>query len=113
METLRSVIRFVKPRDWMASIELKDTYLHIPICPSHHKYCYQFGVVPFGLNTAPMVWTKVLAPIMEILHLRGIYISKYLDNLITKAAAHSCVPSLGTLYSRLAQSRLCDQHKKV
>ena len=86
METLRSVIRFVKPGDWLAPIDLKDAYLHIPIRPSHRKYlhfafqgdCYQFGVLPFGLNTAPMVWTKVFAPIMEILHLRGIYISPYL-----------------------------------
>ena len=77
METLRSVICFVKLGNWLASIDLKDAYLHIPICPSHHKYlrfafqgdCYQFGVLQFGLNTASMVWTKVLAPIMEILHL--------------------------------------------
>ena len=72
METLRSVIRFVKPGDWLASIDLKDAYLHIPICPSHLKYlrfafhgdCYQLSVLPFGLNIASMVWTKVLAPIM-------------------------------------------------
>ena len=49
METLRSVIRFVKP----------GKYLRI---------AFQ-GDLPFGLTTAPMVWTKVLAPIMEILNL--------------------------------------------
>ena len=54
--------------------------------PGRLLVTYQFGVLPFGLNTAPMVWTKVLAPIMEILHLRGIYISPYLHDFITKAA---------------------------
>ena len=48
---------------------------------------YQYvQAITFGLNTAPMAWTKVLAPIMEILHLRGIYISPNLDDFITQAA---------------------------
>lgn len=110
METLRSVIRFVKPGDWLASLDLKDAYLHVPIRPSHRQYlrfafqgvCYQFKVLPFGLNTAPMVWTKVLAPIMEILHLEGIYISPYLDDLLIRdtsrlglsRALHRCIDVL-------------------
>ena len=92
METLRSVLRAVKPGDWLASIDLKDAYLHVPIRPSHRQYlrfafrgrCYQWLVLPFGLNTAPLVWTKVVAPIMEILHLQGIFISPYIDDLLTK-----------------------------
>ena len=63
---------------------------HIPIRPSYRQYLrfefqgvfYQFQFLPFGLNIAPMVWTTVLVPIMEILHLQGIYISPF----ITKAA---------------------------
>ena len=38
METLQSVILAVQPGDWLASIDLKDAYFHIPIHPTHYKY---------------------------------------------------------------------------
>ena len=92
METLRSVIRAVEPGDWLASIDLKDAYLHVPIRQSHRRFLrfafkgvsYQWLVLPFGLGPAPFVWTKVMAPIMAILHHKGIFISPYLDDLIIK-----------------------------
>lgn len=38
MESLETIISVVKTGDWMASIELADAYLHVPIDPVH--YCY-------------------------------------------------------------------------
>ena len=99
METLRSVVRAVDPGDWMASIDLKDAYLHVPIRKSHHKYlrfffegvAYQCKVLMFGLRTGPFVWTKILAPIMAMIHRWGIYVSPYLDDLILKNADRSAL----------------------
>ena len=31
METLDSVSQGINPNDWMASLDLKDAYLHVPI----------------------------------------------------------------------------------
>ena len=99
METLRSVVRAVDPGDWMASIDLKDAYLHVPIRKSHHKYLrfafegvsYQCKVLMFGLKTGPFVWTKILAPILAMIHRWGIYISPYLDDLILKNSDKSAL----------------------
>ena len=60
MLTPQKVLLFLKQGDWLASIDLKDAYFHVPIYQGHRKYLrftfldkvYQFWVLPFGLNTA-------------------------------------------------------------
>ena len=93
METLRQVIVAVSPGEWLAAIDLKDAYFHVPIHPSHKKFlrfaingqCYQYRVIPFGLATSPRVFTKVLAPVMAHIRLRGVHIHPYLDDLLVRA----------------------------
>ena len=71
METPQSVLRSVRRNDWMVSIDLKDAYLQIPIHPESRRYLrfglfdqtFQFKVLPFGITTAPQVFTRVMAPI--------------------------------------------------
>ena len=38
METLQSIIAYMSPGDWLASIDLKDAYFHVPVLPQHRKY---------------------------------------------------------------------------
>ena len=69
METLASIVRNLQQGVWMISLALKDTYLHVPIIPQHRKFLrfalrgqqgilriYQYGVLLFGLATAPRVY---------------------------------------------------------
>ena len=73
METLRSIISAVQRGDFMASIDLSEAYLHIPILLSHRQYlcfCYnqqkfQYRALPFGLKSAPRVFTKVLVALIS------------------------------------------------
>ena len=79
----------------MASIDLKDAYLQIPIHPRSRKYLrfvagdktYQFKVLCFGLSTAPQVFTRVMAPVSAILHKEGIRMSRYLDDWLIRASS--------------------------
>ena len=90
METLQSVISILQPGCWMASVDLKDAYFHIPVAREHRKYlrfkingvCYQFCVTPFGLSPAPMLFTKVLLVLIAWLRLRGVRLHAYLDDII-------------------------------
>ena len=61
METPESIRTSLIPGEWLASIDLSDAYLHIPIHPHSRKYLrfchrsqvFQFTSLPFGLATAP------------------------------------------------------------
>ncbi|CAJ0933392.1 unnamed protein product [Ranitomeya imitator] len=67
MESLRSVIASMEQGKFLASINIRDAYLHIPIFPPHQRFLrftvgeehFQFTALPFGLATAPRVFTKV------------------------------------------------------
>ena len=61
METPESIRTSLILGEWVASIDLSDAYLHIPIHPDSRKYLrfchrsqvFQFTSLPFGLATAP------------------------------------------------------------
>ena len=69
METDQSVRAAVRPQDWTYSIDLQDAYLHLPIHPASYRYLrlavsrtevYHFRTLPLGLNTAPLVFTRIV-----------------------------------------------------
>jgi len=103
METLKSIIAAVSPRQWLASVDLKDAYFHVPIARCHHKYlrflwqgqAYEYRVLPFGLSSAPRVFTKVLAPVIAHLRKHGVQVYAYLDDILiasdSQSAAHEAV----------------------
>ena len=100
METPQSVLRSIRPGDWMISLDLQDAYLQVPIHPESHRYLrftmggvsYQFRVLCFGLTTAPQVFTRLMAPISAILHRYGIRMLRYLDDwLILAESRTACI----------------------
>ncbi|CAJ0925813.1 unnamed protein product [Ranitomeya imitator] len=46
---------------------------------------FQFVTLPFGLATAPRVFTKIMAALMAILRVRGLVLFPYLDDILIKA----------------------------
>nr|CAH7712578.1 unnamed protein product [Callosobruchus chinensis] len=44
---------------------------------------YQFNCLPFGLNIAPFIFTKILKPLAKKLRLMGIMIVFYLNDILT------------------------------
>ena len=61
METTRSIRKALSPGDWVTSIDLNDSYFHIPVHPELQRYLrivvgvkvFQFKALPFGLSPAP------------------------------------------------------------
>ena len=94
METLRTIISVVRPGMWLASVDLKDAYLHVPMREVHHRYlrfawrgqAYQFQAMPFGLSTAPRAFTKILQPLIAYLRMQGISLYAYLDDILLVAS---------------------------
>ena len=106
METIQSVLLSVRQGDWMASIDLKEAYLQVPVHPASRHLLrfvfrdnvYQFTALCFGLSTAPQVFTRVMAPVSAILHSMGIRMRRYLDDcLVQSASRESLVQDLQTV----------------
>ena len=98
METVDSIVKALKKGEWLASLDLKDAYMHVSVLPAHGPYMrfafrnlhYQFKVLPFGLTTAPRVFTTILAPVVSLIHRQGIRFHPYLDDclIIAKTQDH-------------------------
>jgi hypothetical protein len=93
METIANVSASVRVGDWATSLDLTDGYFHVPMAPFFKKYLrfvingkvYQFRALPFGLSTAPLVFTKMLQPLAVHLHMRGILFHTYIDDLLVRS----------------------------
>ncbi|XP_064467818.1 uncharacterized protein LOC135378673 [Ornithodoros turicata] len=76
--------------DYLVRIDLKDAYLSVPIakrdrpwlCFLHQGRCYQWNVLPFGLCSAPRVFTKIMKPIVAHLRSQGIRLVIFLDDIL-------------------------------
>ncbi|KAJ1202338.1 hypothetical protein NDU88_006138 [Pleurodeles waltl] len=99
MLTLAQVLLALNKEDWMVSVDLQDAYFHIPILKSHRKYLrfvvgsqhYQFAVLPFGLTSAPRVFTKVMSVVAAELRREGIAVFPYLNDWLIKAKSPELV----------------------
>ena len=90
MEGLSSVREIIRPNDFLTKVDLKKAYHHIPVHTHARKYLqfiwhdttYQFKCLPFGLQSAPRIFTKVLRPLLGILRSKGIRLVAYLDDIL-------------------------------
>lgn len=70
LEDGRTVTKLMNQNCFMASLDLKDAYYLVPMHRSSQRYLrfkfgntlFEFTCLPFGLNTAPYVFTKILKP---------------------------------------------------
>ena len=75
------------------SFDLKSGYHHVDIFPDHRKYLafswdfgkghtryFQFTVLPFGLSSAPFIFTKLLKPLITHWRSQGIPIPIFFDD---------------------------------
>ena len=95
METIQSVLLSVCQGDWMASIDLREAYLQVPVHPESrhflrfvaHGRAYQFNALCFGLSTVPQVFTRVMAHVSTILHSLGVRMRRYLDDWLVQSSS--------------------------
>ena len=94
METIQSVLFSIRLGDWMASIDLREAYLQVPVHPESRLFLrfvsngrvYQFKALCFGLSTAPQDFTQVIAPVSAILHSLGICMCRYLNDWLVQSS---------------------------
>ena len=79
METAASIKEAVRPGVWGASLDLTDTYFHVPIAKGTEsgygclgRPDFQFRVLPFGLSLAPWLFTTIARELGKVLRSMGI-----------------------------------------
>ena len=93
--SIQSVLLSVSQGDWLASFDLREAYLPVPVHPASRPFLrflfrdtvYQFQALCFGLSTAPQVFTWVMAPVSAILPSLGIRMSRYLDTWLVQSSS--------------------------
>lgn len=103
LEDIRTACNLMFPGCYMAKIDLKDAYFALSINEGHRQYLcfrfkdktYQFNVMPFGLCSAPLVFTKIMRPVLAELRKQGLMSVNYLDDFLIIAKSHdSCLDNI-------------------
>ncbi|VDL82191.1 unnamed protein product [Nippostrongylus brasiliensis] len=90
MENLATIRDVVYRGDYCATIDMCDAYFAINIAEDNRNYlafywngsAYRFTCLPFGLATAPYVYTKLMRVVVTHLRARGMRLINYLDDWI-------------------------------
>ena len=93
MEDIHMLRDLLKPNDFLAKIDLKDAYFTVPIWKNHQTFLrfiwqdtqWEFLCLPYGLASAPRVFTKILKPVVGLLRKQGIRLIIYPDDILLMA----------------------------
>ena len=88
MTTVAQVRKILPKGGWAVSIDLKDAYWHVPVAQKFRKFLgfklgeesYRFKVMPFGLNIAPRMFTKLVNVVIKCLRQKNVLVVNYLDD---------------------------------
>lgn len=111
METLQTALNLLQKGDYLVSVDLKDAYFSIPIYHQHRKYLrflwknqrYEFQCLPFGLKSAPRIFTKCTKPVMSALRSRGHRGIIYIDDSLWMAKTAQAVKETGSTVVKIFQ----------
>lgn len=95
MEDHRTASKMITEGSYMATIDLKESYLLVPVAAEHRKYLrfqfcddslqetmYEFNAMPYGLSSAPRAFTKIMKEVMTFLRNKGFKSIVYLDDIL-------------------------------
>jgi len=87
-ETQFQVRAALRPGQWTFSVDLTDAFFHIPIHRQSRRLLrfsyggetFQYKALPFGLKTAPWVFTQVVSQVQAMSQTREMSLHLYLDD---------------------------------
>ena len=93
MDTPQEIQRSLQQGSWVFSLDLKDAHFQIPIHEASRRFLrmefkgtvFQFKALPFGISTAPWVFTKVVSVVKSMFHLDKMSLFQYLDDWLGDA----------------------------
>lgn len=88
MDTLETAINMVKPKAYMASVDLRHAYYSVSMDEKFRKYLrfiwkdkiYQYSCLPNGIGSAPRLFTKIMKVVYATLRKYGHINMGYIDD---------------------------------
>lgn len=91
MEDIQTIRKTARMVDWLAKIDLKDTYLSVPVredCRRFLRFQWKSGVYEFlCLSSAPLTIIKHLHQVVAYFRRMGIRVVIYLDDILIVQAS--------------------------
>ena len=95
MEHIEDLVNMLKQFDWLASIDIKSAYSHIPMSSSCFPFLqfvwkgkfYFYTCLPFGIANGPILFVRVTKVIMNYLRRNLIEMLFYIDDTFIKHAS--------------------------
>ncbi|KAM9954731.1 hypothetical protein ACTFIW_003331 [Dictyostelium discoideum] len=92
MEGIKNLPSMVKQGYYMVKLDIKKAYLHVLVDPQYRDLFrfvwkgshYRWKTMPFGLSTAPRIFTMLLRPVLRMLRYINVSVIAYLDDLLIK-----------------------------
>lgn len=102
MEDSRTACKLIQSNWYMATVDMKEAYLLIPVAKQFRKYLrfhysaqnsnetitYEFNALPYGLAIAPRCFTKIVREVVSFLRNRGFLSVSYLDDLLCLGSSY-------------------------
>jgi Reverse transcriptase (RNA-dependent DNA polymerase) len=88
MEGLPTIAELLEKDWWLTKLDLTDAYLTVPVDPKDRRYLgfswegkfYRFKVLPFGVKSAPRLFTKLMKPLLVKARAKGLRVTQYIDD---------------------------------
>lgn len=121
MEDGRTAAKLLAEGDFMANIDLENAYFLVPIHIDSSRYLrfifegkiFEFTCLPFGLNVAPLIFTKIMKPVVNNLRRKGLRSVIYLDDLFCIGSSKQrCAENVSTSVSMLESLGFIINYKK-
>ena len=117
-EDCRTALHFFDVGSFFTKFDLKSGYHHLDVFSEHQPYLgfswklegetpsyFMFTVLPFGLTSAPYIFTKLLRPIVKHWRSQGISIVVYLDDgFDIEKNLETCTTNSGIIRSDLLKT---------
>ncbi|KAM9954861.1 hypothetical protein ACTFIW_000964 [Dictyostelium discoideum] len=88
MEGIKNLPSMVKQGYYMVKLDIKKAYLHVLVDPQYRDLFrfvwkgshYRWKTMPFGLSTAPRIFTMLLRPVLRMFRDINVSVIAYLDD---------------------------------
>lgn len=121
MEDIRTATRLLNKDFYMVNLDLKEAYFLLPIHSEHTKFLrfyfnedlYEFTALPFGLCSAPYIFTKILQPVASWLRSQGYLSVRYLDDILCIGKSYNeCLENVNKTVECLSKLGFIINYKK-